>query len=92
MGAESGNLQGKKVSIFHGNTLLFTCVTYSSSHLDRGNKTNDESGGGESSMSRADAAPQPRKTRSNQTICSLNRSGSFPFEERESPQTSGEAS
>jgi len=84
MGAERGNSQGKKVSIFHWNTLLFTCVTSSSSHLHRGNNTNQESGSGESSTSRADAAPQLPKTRSNQTIFSLDRSASFPFEESES--------
>ena len=85
MGAQRGNSQGKKVSIFHGNTLLFTCVTSNSSHLHRGNNTNQESGIGESSTARADAAPQLPKTRSNQTIFSLNRSASFPFEESESP-------
>jgi len=85
MGAERGDSQGKKVSIFNGNTFLFTRVTSSSSHLHRGNSTNQESGIGESSTSRAEAAPQLPKTRSNQTIFSLNRSSSFPFEESESP-------
>lgn len=85
MGAERGNSQGKKVSIFNGNTLLFTCVTSSSSHLDRGNSISQELGSGRSSTPRAEAAPQLPKTRSNQTIFSLNRSASFPFEESESP-------
>ena len=86
MGAERGNSQGKKVSIFHGNSLLFTCVTSSSSHLHRGNNTNQESGSGGSSTPHAEAAPQlPSKTRSNPTIFLPNRSASFPFEESESP-------
>jgi len=85
MGVETGSSQSKTVSIFHGNTLLFTCVTSSSCHLHRGNNTNQESGSGKSSTSRADAVPQLPKTRSNQTIFSLNRSASFPFEESESP-------
>jgi len=85
MGAERGNSQGKKVSIFHGNSVLFTSVRSSSSHLHRGNNTNQELGIGESSTARADAAPQLPKTRRNQTIFSLNRSASFPFEEGESP-------
>jgi len=84
MGVERGSSQSKTVRIFHGNTLLFTCVTSSSCHLHRGNNTNQESGSGESSTSRAEAAPQLPKTRSNQTIFSLNRSASFPFEESES--------